>query len=364
MPRQAAEAIPRLHRGTGPIPVRENDLLDKAQCEDTQLDLSVIIPLFNEEESVEELYRELAATLDGLGRSYEVLFVDDGSADGTVERLRQAAAGDPHVRIIRFRRNFGQTAALSGGFDHARGEIICTLDGDLQNDPADIPRLLESIDEGHDVVSGWRRRRRDPFLARRLPSAIANRLISWIGGVRLHDYGCTLKAYRRAVLSDVRLYGEMHRFVPIYASWYGGRIAEIEVNHRPRRHGRSKYGLDRTIKVILDLIVIAFLSRYSRKPIYVFGGFGLLMFLLAFLTACWALYLRFRPENRLTLTDTPLAAMALGMTIVGFLSIFMGLLAEMNTRIYYESQQKPIYAIRDIITTGETAPGSNGGDTV
>jgi len=325
-----------------------------------RLDLSVIVPLFNEEENVEELYRELSEVLRNYGRSYEIIFVDDGSTDRTAERLCSVTKGDPAVRIIRFRRNFGQTAALSAGFDYARGEILCALDGDLQNDPADIPRLLGKLDEGYDVVSGWRRNRRDPYITRRLPSTIANKLISWISGVHLHDFGCTLKAYRREILSDVRLYGEMHRFIPIYASWYGGRITEIEVNHRPRRRGRSKYGLNRTIKIILDLIVIAFLSNYARKPIYVFGGFGLLMFFLAFLTGCYGLYLKYFADPPLMLNRTPLPAMVAGMVVVGFLAIFMGLLAEMNTRIYYESQRKPIYSVKELIEGKSTETAADG----
>jgi glycosyltransferase involved in cell wall biosynthesis len=327
---------------------------------DDPVDVSVIIPLYNEEENVEALYRELDAALRHADErdtdiaqihhhTYEILFIDDGSTDRTLERLQAVVANDPAVRIIRFRRNFGQTAALSAGFDYARGDILVPLDGDLQNDPADIPRLLEKIDEGYDVVSGWRTRRQDPFLRRRLPSIVANRLISWISGVHLHDYGCTLKAYRRDAMTEVRLYGEMHRFIPIHVSWYGGRIAELEVNHRPRKGGRSKYGLDRTVKVVLDLIVIAFLSHYARKPIYVFGGFGLLMFVLAFLTGCWGLYIKYLADPPTMLNRTPIPAMVAGMAIVGFLAIFMGLLAEMNTRIYYESQRKPIYSVREVI---------------
>lgn len=316
------------------------------------IELSVIVPLFNEEANVKTLYRELADTLGRLGRSSEILFIDDGSTDATVERLRRAAAGDSTVRIIRFRRNFGQTAAISAGIDYSRGNLLCLMDGDLQNDPADIPRLLEKIGEGFDVVSGWRRERHDPFLTRRLPSAIANRLISWIGGVRLHDYGCTLKVYRREVLSDVRLYGEMHRFIPIYASWQGGRITELEVSHRPRRSGRSKYGLARSGKIILDLMVIVFLSHYSRKPIYVFGGFGLIMFALAFVAGCYGIYLKF--VDHLSLNRTPIPAVVAGMTVVGFLAIFIGLLAEMNTRIYYESQRKPTYSVKEVIGVAQS----------
>jgi len=330
--------------------------LDKNQPSGDRIELSVIVPLFNEEENVEPLYRELAEVVGHLGRRYEMLFVDDGSTDQTAERLRRIAADNPNVRIIRFRRNFGQTVAISAGIDYARGEILCLLDGDLQNDPADIPRLLDKLAEGHDVVSGWRRRRCDRFLTRRLPSAVANWLISWISGVRLHDFGCTLKVYRREVLSDVRLYGEMHRYLPLYASWYGERITEIEVNHRPRRFGHSKYGLARTVKVILDMIVFAFLSHFARKPIYVFGGFGLIMFFLAFLFGgywFWEKFLRVPSLNRPALP--PLAA---GMIVVGFLAIFIGLLAEMNTRIYYESLRKPTYSIKEMI--GGTAQDQKG----
>lgn len=310
--------------------------------------LSVIIPLFNEEANVEALHEELAKVLGRLDRSWEVLYIDDGSRDATVERLKRAVGGDPRVRIICFRRNFGQTAAISAGIDYAQGEILCLMDGDLQNDPADIPRLLEKLDQGYDVVSGWRRRRRDPFLTRRLPSIIANRLISWISGVRLHDYGCMLKVYRRDTLADVRLYGEMHRFIPIYAAWYGGRIAEIEVNHRPRRGGRSKYGLERTAKVILDLMVLMFLSHYSRKPIYVFGGFGLLMFAVAFGLFVYWFYDKFLHTPSINRPALP--ALTVGMTVVGFLAIFIGLLAEMTTRVYYESQRKPTYLVKDIFS--------------
>ncbi|MCX8036190.1 MAG: glycosyltransferase family 2 protein [Candidatus Sumerlaeia bacterium] len=317
------------------------------QAAEPRLQLSVIIPLFNEEANVEALYGELADVLSRLDRSWEVLFIDDGSRDATVERLQGASAGDPHVRIIRFRRNFGQTAAISAGIDHARGQVLCLMDGDLQNDPADLPRLLDKLEEGYDVVSGWRRKRRDPFLTRRLPSAVANRLISWISGVRLHDYGCTLKVYRRDALADVRLYGEMHRFIPIYAAWYGGRIAEIEVNHRPRRAGRSKYGLARTGKVILDLMVIMFLSHYSRKPIYVFGGFGLAMFAAALAMFAYWFYEKFLRTPSVNRPALP--ALVVGMTVVGFLAIFIGLLAEMITRVYYESQHKPTYAVKEVI---------------
>jgi glycosyltransferase involved in cell wall biosynthesis len=245
--------------------------------------VSVIIPVFNEELNVVEMYERIAAVLTGPS---EFIFVDDGSTDATYARLREVARGDKRVKLVRFRRNFGQTAALSAGIDHASGDIIVPIDGDLQNDPKDIPRLLAKLEEGHDVVSGWRIRRQDTF-SRRLPSVLANRLISWISGVRLHDYGCSLKAYRRSVLREVRLYGEMHRFVPIYASWQGARVTELPVDHHPRTRGKSKYGIERTLKVLLDLTVVKFLASYATKPIYVFGGFGLFSLFMSFVTFAW-----------------------------------------------------------------------------
>ena len=252
---------------------------------------------------------------------------------------------DARVRIIRFRRNFGQTAALSAGIDHALGDIIVPMDGDLQNDPIDIPRLLEKIDEGYDVVSGWRVNRQDP-IGRRLPSQIANRLISWISGVRLHDYGCSLKAYRRDVLEDVRLYGEMHRFVPIYASWQGARVTELPVTHHPRTRGKSNYGIERTIKVVLDLIVVKFLSSYATKPIYVFGGFGVVSLMLAVLTFLWMLY--YKVMGLKDFVQTPLPMVVAMFLLVGCLGVLLGLVAELSVRTYYESQGKRTYSIRSI----------------
>jgi glycosyltransferase involved in cell wall biosynthesis len=247
--------------------------------------------------------------------------------------------------VIRFRRNFGQTAALSAGIDHARGDIIVPMDGDLQNDPKDIPRLLAKLDEGYDVVSGWRVRRQDS-LRRRLPSQLANRLISWLSGVRLHDYGCSLKAYRRDVLEDVRLYGEMHRFVPIYASWQGARVAELPVDHHPRTRGKSNYGIERTIKVVLDLIVVKFLSSYATKPIYVFGGFGVASFALSFLA--FALMVYFKVTGQKDFVQTPLPIVVAIFMLVGCLAVLLGLVAELSIRTYYESQGKRTYAIRSI----------------
>ncbi len=304
--------------------------------------ISVIIPVFNELENVEELHARLSAVLQD---EAEFVFVDDGSTDGTHARLAELALLDPRMRVIRLRRNFGQTAALSAGIDHARGELIIPIDGDLQNDPRDIPRLLAKLDEGYDVVSGWRRHRQDP-LRRRLPSQVANRLISAISGVRLHDYGCSLKAYRRDVLEDVRLYGEMHRFVPIYASWQGARVTEIPVDHHPRTRGRSKYGIERTLKVVLDLMVVKFLSSYSTKPIYVFGGFGMLSLTAAVLLFAVTLYLKLAHIRDFVSTPLPLLVVLLALVV--FLAILMGLVAELMVRTYYESQGKRTYAIRDI----------------
>ena len=306
------------------------------------MNISVVVPVFNEEENVTELYDRLVGVLND---SVEFIFVDDGSSDGTYARLKELSQKDRRVRVIRFRRNFGQTAALSAGIDHARGEIIVPMDGDLQNDPNDIPRLLAKIDEGYDVVSGWRKNRQDSF-RRRLPSTIANRLISWISGVRLHDYGCSLKAYRKDVLENVRLYGEMHRFVPIYASWQGARVAELPVMHHPRTRGKSKYGLERTMKVVLDMVVVKFLANYSTKPIYVFGGFGLFSFLMSMLSFMLMLYYKLTGQKDFVQTPLPIAvAMFL---LVGCLSILLGLVAELSIRTYYESQGKRTYAIRSV----------------
>jgi glycosyltransferase involved in cell wall biosynthesis len=287
--------------------------------------ISVVIPVFNEELN-----------------DVEFLFVDDGSSDATPAKLTTIAAQDPRVRLIRFRRNYGQTAALSAGIDHARGSIIVPMDGDLQNDPADVPRLLAKLDEGYDVVSGWRVHRQDAF-HRRLPSTIANRIISWISGVHLHDYGCSLKAYRRNVLQEVRLYGEMHRFVPIYASWQGARVAELPVQHHPRTRGKSNYGIERTFKVILDLIVVKFLASYATKPIYVFGGFGIVSLLLA--TGAFILMIYFKLFGNKTFIQTPLPMVVVMFVLVGCLSMLLGLVAELTVRTYYESQGKRTYSL-------------------
>ena len=309
--------------------------------------VSVVIPVYNEGQNVSFLYEKLASVLGRIGREYEVIFVDDGSSDDSLAHLRSISRKDPQVRVLVLSRNFGQTAALSAGIDSSRGRIIVPMDGDLQNDPEDIAPLLQKMEEGYDVVSGWRKSRKDPFLRRRLPSMLANRIISLIGGVRLHDYGCTLKAYRRDILKNIRLYGEMHRFIPIYAKWIGGRVAEIPVRHHARTFGSSKYGMNRVFKVILDLMVVKFLLSYSQKPIYVFGGMGLLMILGSLLSGFYALYLKFFKGVSFILTPLPLLCVLLLM--LGFLSILMGFLAEILTRTYYESQDKTTYQIKEVI---------------
>ncbi len=319
-----------------------------------QPQLSVVIPLLKEEENVRPLLDELFAQLLKLGRTHEVICVDDGSRDGTFAALQAAASARPELRVIRFRLNFGQTAAMSAGIEAARGEVIVPMDGDLQNDPADIGRMLAQLDAGCDVVSGWRKERRDREFGRKLPSRIANWLISAIGGVRLHDYGCSLKAYRRDVLHDVKLYGEMHRFIPVYASWQGARVTEMVVNHRPRQAGKSKYGLSRTFKVMLDLMVVKFLASYATKPIYVFGGFGLLSFAFAAAAFLWALYLKVFQQRGFVRTPLPLVTVLF--TLVGSLSLLMGLLAELVIRTYYESQGKRPYLVAEELNRPPALP--------
>lgn len=309
--------------------------------------LSILIPVYNEVNNIFPLFERLIKSLKKTGRPYEVIWIDDGSTDGTLESLIDLSQKNPNLKVIIFTRNFGQTAALSAGIDSCKGDIIIPIDGDLQNDPEDILLLLKKIEEGYDVVSGWRKDRKDPFLARRLPSIIANMIISFIGGVHLHDYGCTLKAYRKDILKNIRLYGEMHRFIPIYAKWVGAHVTEISVNHFPRQSGASKYGVGRVFKVILDLMVVKFLMSYSQKPIYVFGGIGLLMVIGAILSGGYAIYLKLFKDISFILTPLPLLSVLLLM--LGFLSILMGFLAEIMTRTYYESQGKPTYHIKETI---------------
>jgi glycosyltransferase involved in cell wall biosynthesis len=312
-----------------------------------RIEISLVIPVFNEEESLPELFGVLARTCPSLGRPYEIIFVDDGSTDGSFETLTRLRAGDPRVRIIRFRRNFGQTAALAAGFDHARGDVIVTLDADLQNDPADIAALLEKIDAGYDIVSGWRKDRKDRFLSRRLPSILANRLISRFTGVRLHDYGCTLKAFRKEVIKNINLYGELHRFIPAIASTMGVSIAEIEVRHRPRLKGKSKYNILRTPKVFLDLLTVKFLLSYSTRPLQIFGLFGLAGGLAGGLLGLWLSYERLVLKH--SIANRPLLLLAVLLVVIGIQFITLGLLAEIMVRAYHESSAKKIYYIKETI---------------
>ena len=308
--------------------------------------LSVVVPIFNEEENITPLHTELKNVLGSMGTKYEIIFVDDGSDDASNEVLQKLAKDDKVVKVIQFRKNFGQTAAIAAGVEHAQGEIIVLMDGDGQNDPRDIPRLLERLEQGYDVASGWRKNRKDPLLKKRVPSAVANRLISWLTRVRLHDYGCTLKAYRREILKDVRLYGEMHRFIPAYASWVGASITELDVAHHPRRHGRSKYGLSRTSSIILDLITILFLQRYSTKPIRLFGGAGMILFGLGILTGLFVLLRRIVWGG---VWISPMILISFLFITMGVMFILLGLIAEIIIRTYHESQGKPIYVIKTTV---------------
>jgi len=309
------------------------------------LDISVVVPVLNEEESLPHLYRSLSKVLQEHNYSYEIILIDDGSTDRSFEIMRELAAQDAHLRVVRFRRNYGQTAAFAAGFDRAQGEVVITIDADLQNDPADIPILMAKMAEGYDVVSGWRVDRKDRFLDRRLPSIIANNLIRWATGVQVHDNGCSLKAYRREVLQDVHLYGEMHRFLPALAYAVGARVTEVPVRHHPRRYGKAKYGLSRTVKVFLDIIAVRFLMSYSTRPIHIFGLLGLLAFGLG------AVILLYLAVVRLFLlqpiADRPLVMLGILLTMLGVQLITSGLLAELVIRTYYESQGKPIYTVRE-----------------
>lgn len=307
--------------------------------------ISIIIPFYNEEGNAPILYQNLEAVLPVPGYDYEVLMVNDGSRDNTLQELFEIAEINKKYKVVNFRRNYGQTAAMMAGIDFSIGDVIIPMDGDLQNDPKDIPNLIKKIEEGYDVCSGWRKNRKDAKIRRNLPSRIANWLISRISGVSLHDYGCTLKAYKKEVIKDVRLYGEMHRFIPIYAVWNGARITEIPVTHHPRIHGKSKYGLNRTIKVILDLIVVKFLADYSQKPIYLFGGIGLVSFALGFLIFIFMVYLRI--VESIHFNRTPLPELIVILYVMGAQSVFMGLIAEILMRTYYESQGKSVYIVAD-----------------
>lgn len=308
--------------------------------------VSVTIPVYNEAANLPVLAQKLIVVLNAIGRPWEVIFVDDGSTDESPQILAELATLDHRVKVVQFRRNAGQTAAMMAGVDYASGEIIVSLDADGQNDPADIPLLLAKLDEGYDVCSGWRRNRSDHPLWRNLPSRVANWLISRVSGVHLHDYGCTLKAYRRDVIKGVRLYGEMHRFIPIYAGWLGARVTELPVRHHPRIAGKSNYGLERVVKVLLDLIVVKFLDRYALKPMYVFGGFGLVNLFVSLVSGLWALWLKY--SEGVSFIQTPLPLLVVMSFITGMMCILMGLLAELATRTLHEIRGRPSYIVRGL----------------
>ena len=322
--------------------------------------LSVVIPLFNEEENIPLLYEELKEVLDALEDEYEILFIDDGSTDRSLELLRNLQKNDSHMVVVNFRKNFGQTAAMAAGFDYAKGDVIVTMDADLQNDPKDIPRLLEQIKAGNDVVTGWRFDRKDAFINRRLPSIIANKIISKVTGVNLHDYGCTLKAFRKEVIKCVKLYGEMHRFIPAIASGMGIDFTEVKVNHRARRFGSSKYGISRTIRVVLDLMTVKFLLSYSTRPIQVFGLMGVVSGGIGFLIA---LILTFQRQFMgVPLSDRPMLFLAVLLIFVGIQFISLGLIAELQARTYHESQNKPVYHIKKVYRSVNETPGDSEAD--
>lgn len=312
------------------------------------MDLSIIVPVYNEIDNIPLLYQAIIDTIKPMGKTWELIMIDDGSSDGSLTALEKLAEKDPeHVRIVSFRRNFGQTAAIAAGIDHSTGEVVVMLDADLQNDPTDIPMLLEKLEDGYDVVSGWRKHRKDQFITRTLPSHIANGLISSVTGVKLHDYGCTLKAYRREVITGFRLYGEMHRFIPVYANSIGARITELPVKHHPRKFGKAKYGLERTVKVILDLFVVKFLNAFANKPIYLFGGTGMLFISIA--VALMLFLLVRRLGWGISVFDSPFFQISTMVFILGFQSILMGLIAELLVRTYHESQGKRNYVIKKTI---------------
>lgn len=314
------------------------------------LDLSVVVPVYNEADNLEALHAEINQALDRLGRSYEVVYIDDGSTDRSFAVLAEMQHRDAHVVVVRFPRNYGQTAALAAGFDHANGAVLVALDADGQNDPADIPAMLAKLDEGYDVVAGWRLPRQDPLLSRRLPSVVANAIIGLITGVRMHDYGCTLKVMRHDVVRGLRLYGEMHRFIPALADDLGARIAEVQVHHRPRRAGVSKYGISRTIRVLLDLITVKFLSSYSTRPIQVFGGIGLACGIVGLLITGVLGFERL--VFGVPLAQRPLVWLGILLTLMGLQFITMGLLGELLVRTYHESQNKPVYRVAEVLRGG------------
>jgi glycosyltransferase involved in cell wall biosynthesis len=308
--------------------------------------ISVVIPIYNEEENVTLLYDELTEVMKSMACSYEILFVDDGSTDSTLSILQSMQAADQRIVVVKFRRNFGQTAAMSAGFDYSSGDVIITMDGDLQNDPRDIPRFIQKIEDGFDVVTGWRHDRKDAFLNRRLPSIIANKIISWTTGVALHDYGCTLKAFRKEVIKNIHLYGEMHRFIPAIASGMGISFTEIKVNHRARQFGTSKYGISRTIRVVLDLITVKFLLSYATRPIQIFGLLGVISGTAGFLIAL--IMTIQRQFFDIPLSDRPMLLLAIVLIFVGIQFISIGLIGELQARTYHETQKKPVYYVKEV----------------
>ncbi len=316
--------------------------------------ISLTVPVYNEREALEPVFEKVRVVMTAQPRPWEIVFVNDGSTDGSGEILDRLAAAHPEVKVVHFRRNFGQTAAMMAGFDFASGSVVIPMDGDGQNDPADIPRMLEKLEEGYDVCSGWRKDRQDNALRRNLPSIMANRLISAVSGVRLHDFGCSLKAYRAEVIRGVRLYGEMHRFLPIYAKWHGARITEIPVNHYPRTTGTSKYGLERVLKVLMDLVTVKFLEKYMLKPMYLFGLWGVIFFLCTLVFTVWSFYMR---TQGYFFTMTPLPMMAVFSFMTGIICVLMGLLAEMITRTFHESQGKTIYMVKKTRNLGGDPAG-------
>ena len=333
--------------------LKEINLVQTQKMSEVEIapELSLFLPVLNEEDNLRPMHTKIQEALDSLGKTAEVIYVDDGSTDKSLPILKEIAASDNRVRVISLRRNYGQTAAMSAGIDAAKGNILIPMDADLQNDPKDIARLLDKLNEGYDVVSGWRKNRKDKLIMRKIPSWIANSLISKIGGVPLHDYGCSLKAYRREVIQDVKLYGEMHRFIPIYAAWAGARVTEIPVDHHARTMGKSKYGISRTIKVVFDLMTIKFMASYQTKPIYVFGTFGMISFFLSIFAGIWAFYLKF--ISGVSFILTPLPVIAIVLLAISMQFFLMGLLAEMLVRTYHESQDKTIYAVREKIGFNE-----------
>lgn len=321
--------------------------VSKKAASDNGIDISIVIPVYNERESIPKLYEELDKTLSEMPLKYEVLLIDDGSTDGTFDELKKIHEKNNLFKVIRFRRNFGQTAALSAGFDFAKGDIIVTLDADLQNDPRDIPLLLEKINEGYDIVSGWRVNRKDKALTRKFPSMVANKIISKLTGVHLHDYGCTLKAYRKEVVKNIELYGEMHRYIPAIASWMGVSVAEVPVRHHSRKYGKSKYGISRTIKVILDIMTVKFFLSYSQKPIQIFGLLGLFSSTIGFILTAYLIIMRV--FFKVPLSDRPLFILSIFMIFIGIQLITMGLLAEVLMRIHHEVGKEATYTIRETL---------------